>query len=97
MADHDLGARRATFLGYLLASVSGLIIFAGSVLVCGGMAFAFVGIVVAMGLFALVHYLLWGQALDRAVEGERVAEEFRRLVEEQDEKGPGEVFGHGRF
>lgn len=97
MENHEGDSGRATFLGALLLTLTGIGVFAGSVLLCGGMAFAFVGIVAAMGLFALLHFFLWGSAFNREVENERAAEEFRRLVEDSgDESRGSEPFGHPR-
>lgn len=97
MPDPDHGQQRANFVSYVLATIGAASILAASIVLCGGMTFAFIGIVLAMALFGLLHYLLWGWAFTREVEDERVAEEFRRLVEEGDDGTPDDVFNKPRW
>ncbi len=57
----------------------------------GGWAFHVLWIAAAIGLFGLIHYLLWGRMLQQQTAGEREEEEASRRADEgeRDEVHPG--------
>ncbi len=68
------------------AAVLGLMFLA-----CGGLSVYAFAVVGGVGLVGLLHYLWWGQSLNREVAGEREEEEIRRRMEmEADPGSPGD-------
>ena len=70
------------FAGFLLLLV---------VVATGGWAAYILWITAAIGMFGLIHYVLWGRLMLRQTAGEREEEEVRQRVEERegDEPKPG--------
>jgi hypothetical protein len=86
MDDHDLYQRnRQTFLTVFL----GTIVLFGLLLVftilTGGFLLYVLAVVGAAGLFAAMHYFLWGRALTEATAGEREEMEAQDRAAQQDD------------
>ncbi|GIW82688.1 MAG: hypothetical protein KatS3mg105_4495 [Gemmatales bacterium] len=72
---------RANVITMTLAGLIATGLFLGSMLLCGGLALYFFGIVLGLTIFGYLHYLVWGQALSQEVEGEREEQEARLFLE----------------
>lgn len=73
--DGDPQGHRAVFLGAMIGVMAGCGLLLVSFLLCGGLTFYVLGLVLGLGLFGYFHYLLWGRSLSQEVSGEREEDE----------------------
>jgi hypothetical protein len=69
-----VSAARNTFLAVVLSLLVGGVGFVFLIVITGGFFFYVLAVMVGFGLFAYLHYLLWGRSLSQDVRGEAGAE-----------------------
>jgi hypothetical protein len=87
---------RESFLALLLAALCGGGFLLFLIFVSGGFFFYVLCAAATVAVLGLLNYVLWGQAMSRAVAGEREEEEAREHAEAKDRAHNG-VQGRRRF
>lgn len=84
MAPYDdrVHQQRASFLSALLSLLTMAFILCFFFLICGGLSLYILAVLAGVSLVGLVHYLLWGRAMNITTAGEREEEEVWARVEE---------------
>ena len=69
--DRDPAKGRALFLPVMLGSIVGIFCLLALVVLTGGFFLYFLLVIGAIVYVGLMHYLLWGRALETQTEGDR--------------------------
>jgi hypothetical protein len=80
---------RATALAFVMVAFCALILMAFLFLVTGPYVFYAAAIVVGLGLFAGLHYVLWGRSMDASVARERAELQAKEEEEQRRAQRPG--------
>jgi hypothetical protein len=86
MSEQDPVQRRESFLPMMLATFVAGFFCLVMIILTGGFFFYLCGVVVGMVLLGMLHYILWGRAMEQQVESHR--EEYE-LLEKAKEKFTG--------
>jgi hypothetical protein len=76
--------RHETFLTIFLTGIAALGFLTFLIVISGGFFFYVLAAMAGIGVFALLHYLLWGYSFSEEVAGEREEEEARERAEADD-------------
>ncbi len=85
--EHDndeADGRRATFLSIMLTVLAGSFFLFVLFVTCGGLVVYILAVLVGIGIFGLIHYLLWGHSLSEEVAGESEEEKIQEVLPDDD-------------
>lgn len=82
----DENQYRANLLSVFLSLIAACAFLVFTFLLCGGMSLYVLAVIGGLFAFGLLHYVLWGQAMTKEVEGERAESEM--VDERQSEDWP---------